>query len=106
MTADVIVERSLHGPFERIVLTLRSQPASQLSVHRCGDTLFDAGSPRSAHALVEALRHEPPKRLVCTHQHEDHVGGVHALRAAFGHLPLYVPAPHVALLKTFDSVPP
>lgn len=107
MTGDVIVERSLHGPFERIVLTLRSGgPVAQLSVHRSGDTLFDAGSPRSAHALVEALRGDPPRRIVCTHQHEDHVGGVHALRSAFGHLPLHVPAPHVEVLKTLDRVPP
>ncbi len=106
--AEVLVERAQHGPFERIVLTrpARGQVPAQLSVYRLGDTLIDAGSAPVAGHLVEALSAHPPKRIVCTHQHEDHVGGVGALRAAFGHLPVYAPEQHVALLCELGPVPP
>lgn len=106
--ANVSVETTAHGPFERISLT-RHDPrfprVPQLSVYRLGDVLFDTGSSLTADALVDHLQHEPPQRIYCTHQHEDHVGGVRALREAFGPLPVHVPRPHAEALKSFDRVP-
>ncbi len=111
--APVRTTRSRHGPFERIVLThtLAVQvpgqaSVSQLSVYRLGDTLFDTGSAHTREALVAALADAPPARIVLTHQHEDHAGGVQALRRAFGPLPVHVPRAHLEIVATCCEVPP
>lgn len=105
MREVIDVKRTQHGPFSRLMLTAPDEfkPAAQ-SVYRIGDTLIDTGGTRVADALVEALRHDPPRRVLCTHQHEDHVGGVGALRRAFGHIPVYIARSYLPLLPTFDRV--
>lgn len=104
---SVTTRRSQHGPFERIVLTAHEGPGpAAQSVYRIGDTLIDTGGTRVMATLVEELRDDPPRRILCTHQHEDHVGGVGALRRAFGHIPVHVARSYVSMLTTFDYVPP
>lgn len=106
-TPPVELSRSRHGPFERIHLSSPlGRHAAALSVYRVGDLLIDTGGTRVAAALAEALRDHPPRRIVCTHQHEDHAGAATSLRRAFGAIPVHVPAAHVALLRSFDRVPP
>lgn len=106
MREVIDVKRTQHGPFERIMLTAPDpiRPAAQ-SVYRLGDTLFDSGGSRVAAALVEALRGDPPRRVICTHQHEDHVGGVGALRRAFGRIPVHIARSYLPLVSTFNAVP-
>src|SRR5262245_18466805 len=107
MSSEVIqTQRTRYGPFERIVLTAPDpiRPAMQ-SVYRIGDTLIDTAGSRVAAALVAALRSDPPRRILLTHQHEDHVGGVGALRRAFGHIPVYVARSYLPLLATVDRIP-
>jgi glyoxylase-like metal-dependent hydrolase (beta-lactamase superfamily II) len=102
----VETRRTRLGPFERIMLIAPDPitPAAQ-SVYRIGDTLIDAAGSRVAHALIRALRSDPPRRVLLTHQHEDHVGGVGALRRAFGHIPVYAARSYLPLLATVDRVP-
>lgn len=107
MSSEAIqTQRTRHGPFERIVLTAPDpiRPAAQ-SVYRIGDTLIDAAGSRVADALVAALRGDPPRRILLTHQHEDHVGGVGALRRAFGQIPVHVARSYLPLLASIDRVP-
>ena len=63
MSEVIDLKRTQHGPFERLMLTAPDvfKPAAQ-SVYRIGDTLIDTGGTRVADALVEALRHDPPRR--------------------------------------------
>jgi glyoxylase-like metal-dependent hydrolase (beta-lactamase superfamily II) len=43
--------------------------------------------------------------VLLTHQHEDHVGGVGALRRAFGHIPVHAARSYLPLLSTVDRIP-
>ncbi len=107
MSNEIIeTQRTRLGPFERIMLVAPDpiKPAAQ-SVYRIGDTLIDAAGTRVAHALVEALRSDPPRRVLLTHQHEDHVGGVGALRRAFGHIPVHAARSYLPFLATVGRVP-
>lgn len=100
------VERSIHGPFERLAFAFDTPAGpSHHSLYRLGDTLIDAGGTVATAPLLEILRERPPRRIICTHQHEDHVGNVAAIRRAFGELPVYVPREHVAIVTTTDRVP-
>jgi glyoxylase-like metal-dependent hydrolase (beta-lactamase superfamily II) len=100
------VERTRHGPFERLSFAFTTPIGrSQHSVYRLGDTLIDAGGTVAQAELLELLRERPPRRIVCTHQHEDHVGNIAAIRRAFGDLPVYVPREHVAIVTATDRVP-
>ncbi len=102
----VQVERTRYGPFERLSFTVMTLAGrSQHSLYRLGDTLIDAGGTVATAALLPVLHEHPPRRIVCTHQHEDHVGNVAAIRRAFGQIPVYVPREHVAIVTTTDRVP-
>ena len=103
--------RSQHGPFERLLLRFANLPFKQpnipTSVYRVGDLLIDAGSPNAAEALVDALSlsEEAPRRIVLTHQHEDHIGAINHIRERFGDIAVYAPATHVPIISAGYEVP-
>lgn len=106
MRPHVAVERTRHGPFERIVLRAETlMGPAQVSVYRVGDTLVDAGGTAVTSALLGALEERPPKRIVCTHQHEDHVGNLGPLRRALGDIPIFVPRAHIPIIQAVTTVP-
>lgn len=77
-----------------------------MSVYRLGDILVDTGGTRVTEALLDELAIDPPKRIVLTHQHEDHSGNVAAIVARFGEMSVHAPRALVAFLTTFERVPP
>lgn len=102
------VEHTPHGPFTRSVYRIRMPVLKGMvavSVYRIGDLLIDTGCPNSADALIESLRDDPPSRVICTHQHEDHVGGISALREAFGAIDVFVPREHIPVIEAGAPVP-
>jgi glyoxylase-like metal-dependent hydrolase (beta-lactamase superfamily II) len=104
--AAVSLDVVRHGPFVRLVMTHQSHfGRAQVSVYRVGDTLIDCGGTQVTATVIEALRPDPPRRIVCTHQHEDHVGNIGALRRAFGDLPVFAPAAHLDIIARTAHVP-
>jgi glyoxylase-like metal-dependent hydrolase (beta-lactamase superfamily II) len=98
------VERSVHGPFER--LSFSHPKRLQHSVYRLGDTLIDTGGTLVAGVLLPLLAERPPRRIVLTHQHEDHVGNVGAIRRAFGAgIPVHAPREHIDIIAGTTEVP-
>lgn len=96
--SPVTVTCESHGPFTRFVLSAPTRVpgesflgTAEVSVYIVGDLLIDAGAGRFAPALVNALASAPPRRILLTHHHEDHAGGVGALRRAFGDIAVFAP---------------
>jgi glyoxylase-like metal-dependent hydrolase (beta-lactamase superfamily II) len=109
--AAIAVTRELHGPFERIVLTSPIRVpgedfmgTAEVSVYRIGDVLIDAGASRFSEVLIAALAAQPPRRILLTHQHEDHAGGVAALCRAFDDVTVFAPRPLLPLLANPEPI--
>lgn len=85
----------------------RRRSKSSLNVYRLGDILFDTGSTPASEFLIEAITREtgPPERIVLTHQHEDHIGGLNAMVAAWGELPVFAPREHLEIIADGYPVP-
>src|SRR4051812_30465375 len=108
--SDIDVTRERCGPFDRIVLTAPVQVpgetflgTAEVSVYAIGDLLIDAGPSRAVAALVHALGMRP-RRILLTHQHEDHAGGVAGLRRAFGDIAVFAPRDLLPLLAQPESI--
>ncbi|HND29411.1 MAG TPA: MBL fold metallo-hydrolase [Myxococcota bacterium] len=71
------------------VLALRTPtllPATHTNCYRIGDVVIDPASPyeEEQERLWSWLEKEPPRRILLTHHHGDHIGGVEDLRRRSG----------------------
>ena len=103
----ITVVREHHGPFIRYVMSAPTQVPgesfqmnAEVSVYQLGDVLIDAGPARFASALIASLASPRPRRILLTHQHEDHAGGVAALRHALDGCEVFAPRPLVQALAS------
>ena len=97
------------GPFTQYTFTksIAGQKAgkSSVNVFRLGDILFDSCSQPAAPFLIDAMRDDPPRRIVLSHQHEDHIGGLGQLTAAWGGIPVHAPREHIDIIRDGFEVP-
>lgn len=104
---SVTVLRETYGPIERLVFTPEDPPkGASMSVFRIGDTVIDTGGSRVTDAVIETLAERPIRRILLTHQHEDHVGNVGPIVARLGAIPVHAPRDLVSFLPGFEQVPP
>ena len=78
---------------------------------RHGWVLVDAGMPRSAGAILRAAEERygpdtPPRAIVLTHGHFDHVGALPELMAAWPGVPIYAHELEMPYLKGRSPYPP
>lgn len=81
-----MLKMTRHGPVTRFILgrAIAGRPLYLTAAYLVGDLLVDTGCPRTASELASALRRLPVSRVVLTHHHEDHTGGLYRLQARAG----------------------
>ncbi len=105
-----MLEVSHHGPLTRIRLarTFLGRPLRDVSAYLIDGVLIDSGPPATAQELVRWLEASGEaarlRAIVHTHHHEDHVGASPVLARKLG-VPIYAPAPTVAILGRPRRVP-
>ncbi|MEO1082714.1 MAG: MBL fold metallo-hydrolase [Acidobacteriota bacterium] len=76
-----VVDEASVGPVKRFRLC-RSFFGRRMMATHCyalGDTLIDTGFPSAADAVLQIAERSGLRRVVLTHHHEDHAGGIAAL---------------------------
>ena len=80
-----------HGPVIAIRMArgFLGRPLYWTAAYWVDGLLIDAGPRCTAHQLVRVLDQVRVDRIVVTHSHEDHIGGLHALHARYPKAPIY-----------------
>lgn len=106
---NITVTRSQHGPIKRLELRClhSNNPVPAVAnVFKIGDTLIDAGFFYAIEPLLQALRTSPPRRILLTHHHEDHIAALGQIRQTFGDIPVLAPRPLVKWIAQAKPVTP
>lgn len=99
-----------YGPVTvfRMARTLLGRPIYWTAAYLVDGLLIDAGPPRTAHELVGAVMNsldgQALRQIVVTHGHEDHIGGLAALRRRFPSAPIYASRRTRALIEDPDRL--
>jgi glyoxylase-like metal-dependent hydrolase (beta-lactamase superfamily II) len=90
-----------HGPVIAIRMArgLLGRPLYWTAAYWVDGLLIDAGPRCTAHQLVRVLEQVRVDRIVVTHSHEDHSGGLHALHARYPKATIYASQPALARIK-------
>lgn len=80
-----------HGPVIaiRMARAFLGRPLYWTAAYWVDGLLIDTGPHCTAHQLVRVLGQVHVDRIVVTHSHEDHIGGLHALRARYPNAEVY-----------------
>jgi glyoxylase-like metal-dependent hydrolase (beta-lactamase superfamily II) len=99
-----------YGPVTvfRMARAFLGRPIYWTAAYLLDETLIDAGSHRTEQALVAAVERSLGSRslrqIVITHGHEDHIGGLAALRRRFPTAPIYASRRTRALIEDPDRL--
>jgi glyoxylase-like metal-dependent hydrolase (beta-lactamase superfamily II) len=90
-----------HGPVIafRMARSFLGRPLYWTAAYWVDGLLIDAGPRCTAHQLRRVLEQVRVDRIVLTHSHEDHTGGLHALRARYPKAPIYASSAALAPIK-------
>ncbi|GIV79450.1 MBL fold metallo-hydrolase [Litorilinea aerophila] len=90
-----------HGPVIAIRMArgFLGRPIDWTTAYWVDGLLIDAGPPCTARQLLRVLNPLHIDSIVVTHAHEDHMGGLPALRARYPHVPIYASRRTVPLLR-------
>lgn len=89
-----------HGPVVaiRMARAFLGRPLYWTAAYWVDGLLIDTGPRCTAHQLVRVLEQVHVDRIVVTHSHEDHIGGLHALQARYPDVLVYASARAVPTL--------
>ncbi|MEM7537188.1 MAG: MBL fold metallo-hydrolase [Chloroflexota bacterium] len=75
----------------RMSRTVLGKPIYWTAAYWLDGLLIDTGPTCTAHELLKILQQVHVDQIAITHYHEDHTGGLAALRAHYPSIPIYVP---------------
>lgn len=83
----------------RMARAVLGRPLTWTAAYWLDGLLIDTGPAVTAHELVRALNKVPVDQIVVTHGHEDHIGGLSALRARFPSAQIYAPRQTIPVIE-------
>lgn len=95
-----MIQVDRHGPVIAIRMARRflGKPLYWCAAYWVDGLLIDSGPAGTAHELLRVLAQAPVEQIAITHAHEDHIGGLAALRKRYPQARIYAPALSLPLI--------